>query len=69
MRKKQDLYISHLLTDEEMKRLIEKTHAGIESIEFSIAENLDCRSSRLKNYKKRLEYMGGRETDTTWTIS
>ena len=50
MRKKQDLYISHLLTDEEMKRLIEKTHAGIESIEFSIAENLDHRKSRLKSY-------------------
>ena len=60
MRKKQDLYISHLLTDEEMKRLIEKTHAGIESIEFSIAENLDHRKSRLKSYKKRLEYMGCR---------
>lgn len=59
MGKNKELYISHLLTDENMKHLIEKTDAGIESIEFSIAENLDCRSSRLKNYKKRLEYMGG----------
>ena len=35
------IYISHLLPDDEMKEIISQTGVGIESIEFSIADNLD----------------------------
>ncbi len=35
------IYISHLIEDEKMKALTARTGAGIESIEFSVAENLD----------------------------
>ena len=35
------IYISHLLPDHEMNEIIEQTGVGIESIEFSIADNLD----------------------------
>ena len=35
------IYVSHLLSDEEMKEIIERTGVGVESIEFSVAENLD----------------------------
>ena len=40
------IYISHLLPDDEMKEIISQTGVGIESIEFSIADNLD----HLKEY-------------------
>ncbi len=55
------IYISHLLPDEEMKEIIEQTGAGIESIEFSVAENLDRFSETLTAYKKRLQFMGAKE--------
>lgn len=55
------LYISHLLDDDSMKELIGKTGLGIESIEFSIAENLDQMEQKLQEYEKRLAYMGARE--------
>lgn len=48
-------YFSHLLCDEEMKEVIQETEMGIESIEFSIAENLDNFSKTLLSYEKRLE--------------
>ena len=51
-------YFSHLLRDEEMKEVIQETGMGIESIEFSIAENLDNFSDTLLSYEKRLEKMG-----------
>lgn len=51
-------YFSHLLRDEEMKEVIQETGMGIESIEFSIAENLDNFSKTLITYEKRLEKMG-----------
>ena len=35
------IYVSHLLRDEEMKELVEELQVGVESIEFSISENLD----------------------------
>lgn len=50
-------YFSHLLCDEEMKEVIQETEMGIESIEFSIAENLDNFSKTLLSYEKRLEKM------------
>lgn len=51
------IYISHLIDDKDMKKIIACTGAGIESIEFSVAENLDHFSRTLKNYRKRLEFM------------
>lgn len=50
-------YFSHLLCDEEMKEVIQETGMGVESIEFSIAENLDDLSKTLLSYEKRLEKM------------
>lgn len=52
------IYISHLLPDEEMQELIAETGAGVESIEFSISENLDHLSSGITGYRKRLRTMG-----------
>lgn len=52
------IYISHLLPDEEMKELVSGTGMGVESIEFSISENLDHLEKTLEQYKKRLKVMG-----------
>ena len=52
------IYISHLLPDKEMKELIEETGAGVESIDFSISENLDHLSESVNSYKKRMKEMG-----------
>lgn len=51
------MYFSHLLPDEEMREIIRKTGMGVESIEFSVGENLDRFSSTMESYQKRLEYM------------
>ena len=45
------IYISHLLPDQEMAELIDAYHTGVESIEFSISENLDQRRKKIKEYK------------------
>lgn len=55
-----EYYVSHLLSDDEMKRIIKEIPVGVESIEFSISENLDHLEETLENYKRRLEYMDGR---------
>lgn len=55
------IYISHLIEDEKMKALTARTRAGIESIEFSVAENLDDFEGTMRNYKKRLAYMNCQE--------
>lgn len=55
------IYVSHLLKDEEMKEIIAQTGMGVESIEFSVAENLDKPGRTLETYRKRLEFMGCRE--------
>lgn len=52
------IYISHLLPDEEMKELVEETGAGIESIDFSMSENLDRLSESVRIYKKRMNDIG-----------
>ena len=52
------LYISHLLPDSDMREIIEKTNVGVESIEFSIADNLDHFTETLNSYKARLKDMG-----------
>lgn len=52
------IYMSHLLPDDEMGEVLARTGAGIESIEFSIAENLDAYERTLSSYKKRLKALG-----------
>lgn len=54
------IYVSHLLRDEEMKELVEELQVGVESIEFSISENLDHLSEYIKTYRKRLQFIGTR---------
>lgn len=54
-------YISHLIPDEEMKIFIEKYNVGVESIDFSISDNLDRLSDSIRNYQKKLNYMGTKE--------
>lgn len=55
------IYISHLLSDEDMKKAIEKYNVGVESIEFSISENLDHLKEKIVEYRSRLERMGTSE--------
>lgn len=52
------IFISHLLSDDEMKEVIGQTGAGVESIEFSISENLDRLPVCISSYRERLERMG-----------
>lgn len=54
-------YFSHLLSDEETREIVKNTGMGIESIEFSIAENLDNLDAVMRSYEKRLEYIGCRD--------
>lgn len=54
------IYISHLLSDEDMKEIIDGTETGVESIEFSISDNLDKLSETVKKYKERLKKMGSK---------
>ena len=35
------IYISHLVLDDDMKALVKEYGTGIESIDFSISDNLD----------------------------
>lgn len=55
------IFVSHLLPDAEMKKIIEQTGAGVESIDFSIGENLDHLEETIEQYQQRLEYMGCRQ--------
>ena len=43
-----------------MKEIIEQTEVGIESIEFSIADNLDHLNDSIGSYRERLKFMGCR---------
>lgn len=51
-------YISHLMDDDTMEKLVQSTGLGIESIEFSISDNLDEFDRTMETYTKRLEKMG-----------
>lgn len=42
------IYVSHLLPDREMREVMERTGAGVESIEFGVADNLDNLSRSIK---------------------
>lgn len=52
------IYISHLIPDEEMKFFVEKYGAGVESIDFSISDNLDQLSRSIEYYRKKMNDMG-----------
>lgn len=52
------IYVSHLLCDEDMKEICGQYGAGVESIEFSISDNLDQPERKMEQYQKRLEQMG-----------
>ena len=52
------IYVSHLLCDEDMKEICGQYGAGVESIEFSISDNLDRLERKMERYQKRLEQMG-----------
>ena len=51
------IFISHLIPDEQMKELLTLTKAGVESIEFSVSENLDRLDQTMLSYEKRLRFM------------
>ena len=51
------IYFTHLLRDEEMREIVRNTGMGIESIEFSVSENLDKLQETMLSYEKRLSYM------------
>lgn len=52
------IYISHLLEDEEMREVVAQTGAGVESIEFSVSDNLDSLEDKISTYQKRMKMMG-----------
>lgn len=54
-------YMSHLLPDDEMEELVKNYEIGVESIDFSISDNLDNLSECVEVYKKKLEKIGTRE--------
>lgn len=57
----EELYISHLLEDEDMRQILEITGAGIESIDFSVSENLDRLNKHIGAYKKRVRTIGAKK--------
>lgn len=48
------MYISHLVLDDEMKALVKEYGTGIESIDFSISDNLDRLSDSIKAYREKM---------------
>ena len=52
------IYISQLISDEELKDLTSKYHTGVELVDFSIGMNLDELKTCLNDWKKRLDAMG-----------
>lgn len=48
------IYVSHLICDEDMKELCCQYGTGVESIEFSISDNLDQLERKIELYQKRL---------------
>lgn len=52
------LYVSHLIPDEELKRIVNTYQVGVESIDFSISDNLDHLERTIELYQEKLEKMG-----------
>ena len=55
------IYISHLVLDDEMKALVNEYGTGIESIDFSISDNLDQLSDSIKTYWQKMKEIGTRD--------
>lgn len=55
------IYVSHLLKDEDMRMLCQKYDTGVESIEFSIGENLIDISPSIERCSKSRDYIGAKE--------
>ena len=60
------IYISHLIPDEKMKFFVEKYGVGVESIDFSISDNLDQLSRSIEYCREKLKYMGIPALTTVW---
>lgn len=54
------IYISELLTQEELKNVLEKTQTGLEMIRFSVGENLDHFDSQIREAREELARLGCR---------
>ena len=54
----QRFYVSQLMPDIVIKQMVLELYVGVETIEFSISDNLDHLEERLQNYKKRWKNMG-----------
>ena len=54
------IYISHLLPDEEMQELLKSSELGVESIEFSISENLDHLDKTIETYKLSISILSAK---------
>ena len=54
------VYISELLTQEELKDVTEKTGTGLELIRFSVGENLDAFDSQIREAREALAPLGCR---------
>ena len=52
------IYLSQLISDEELKELANEFHTGIELVDFSVGMNLDNLQPHLADWKKRLSTMG-----------
>ena len=52
------IYVSHLIPDEDMKTIIKKYNVGVESIDFSISDNLDHLQESINNYRKKQQSRG-----------
>ena len=55
------IYISHLVLDDDMKALVKEYGTGIESIDFSISDNLDQLSDSIKTYWEKMKEIGTRD--------
>ena len=55
------IYISHLVLDDDMKSLVKEYGTGIESIDFSISDNLDQLSDSIKTYWEKMKEIGTRD--------
>lgn len=55
------IYISHLVLDDDMKALVKEYGTGIESIDFSISDNLDQLSDSIKTYWQKMKEIGTRD--------
>lgn len=52
------IYTSDLLSFSDMKKIIQKTGMGVETIAFSISDNLDHFDNTITEYRNRMETMG-----------